>query len=105
MLNFHVKDAVPVVSYALPRMETMGERIKQLREARKLTQEQLGEAVGVSKSAVSQWEDGSTKNIKLTTFLRLVEALGTDERYLIWGAGREPPGAEGTGASGRWRVK
>lgn len=103
MLNFEVKNAVPDSSYAFPRMETMGNRIRQLREARKLTQEQLGAEVGVSKSAVSQWEDDSTKNIKLVTFLKLCEVLRTDPPYLIWGADREP--SDGTSASGRWRVR
>jgi transcriptional regulator with XRE-family HTH domain len=88
MLNFGVKDAQPIGEYAYSPMETMGDRIRTLREARRLTQEQLGKAVGVSKSAVSQWEDGSTKNIKLVTFLALLEALGTDYEYLVYGAGR-----------------
>lgn len=37
----------------------MGNIIKQFREARRLTQEQLGELVGVRKAAVSKWEDGA----------------------------------------------
>jgi transcriptional regulator with XRE-family HTH domain len=92
MLNFRVKDAGPDVDYAKSAMETMGDRIRVLREARKLTQEQLGKLVGVSKSAVSQWEDGSTKNIKLVTFLALLEALRTDHEYLVYGAGRQASG-------------
>lgn len=89
MLNLKVKDAVPACIYAVG-METMGDRIRQLREARGLTQLQLGTLVGVTKSAVSQWEDGSTKNLKLETFLRTVEALQTDAEYLIWGPDRGP---------------
>ena len=88
MLNLKVKDAGPSVAYAVALMETMGDRIRQLREARRLTQEQLAKAVGVTKSAVSQWEDGSTKNIKLATFLLLLEALMTDAEFLIWGPDR-----------------
>lgn len=97
MLNSQVKDAVPTVSYAYPRMETMGDRIRQLRSARALTQEQFGKLVGVSKSAVSQWEDGSTKNLKLATFLRVLEVLHTDANFLIWGPDRAPDGASTTG--------
>lgn len=93
MLNPQVKDAVPLVSYAILAMETMGDRIRHQRVARGMTQEQLGKHVGVSKSAVSQWEDGSTKNIKLSTFLLLLEVLHTDANYLIWGETRRAPGA------------
>jgi transcriptional regulator with XRE-family HTH domain len=71
-------------------METMGDRIRTLREARKLTQEGLAKAVGVTKSAVSQWEGGSTKNIKLETFLGLLGVLRTDYEYLVYGAERAP---------------
>lgn len=88
MLNLEVKDAVPNVAYARSPMETMGDRIKQLRKARNLTQEEFAKRVGVTKSAVSQWEDGSTKNLKLDTFLRVLEALGTDAEFLIFGPDR-----------------
>lgn len=71
-------------------METMGDRIRQLRNARRLSQEGLGIAVGVTKSAVSQWEAGATQNIKLKTFLALLEVLGTDHEYLVYGADRAP---------------
>ena len=90
MLNTEIKDAEQRFGYAvyMPTNETMGDRIKTLRQARGLTQEQLGELVGVSKSAVSQWEGGGVANIKLPTFLRLLEALRTDAEYLIFGPDR-----------------
>lgn len=93
MLNAEVKDAVSVGEYAYPRMETMGERIRTLRQAKGYSQPKLAELVGVTKSAVSQWEDGSTTNIKLVEFLTLVDVLGTDPHYLVFGAerGRPPP--------------
>lgn len=37
---------------------TLAETIRSLRKERKLTQEQLAEAVGVTISAVSKWEAG-----------------------------------------------
>jgi transcriptional regulator with XRE-family HTH domain len=94
MLNRAVKDAGPIVAYAYG-METMGTRIRQLRVARGLTQPELGELCGVSKSAVSQWEDGSTEDIKLKPFLRLCEALQTDAHYLVFGPQREDPSSTG----------
>lgn len=88
MLNSEVKDAVRPSLYAGLAMETMGDRIKQLRRARNLTQEAFAKAVGVTKSAVSQWEDGSTKNLKLGTFLNVLDVLGTDAEFLIYGPDR-----------------
>lgn len=42
----------------------VGLYIKRLREEKGLTQEQLGEIVGVQKAAVQKWESGTTKNLK-----------------------------------------
>lgn len=80
-------------------MQTMGERIKLLREAKNLSQEGLGQILGVSRAAVSLWELGNTKNIKNLTMLRLVEVLGTSQEYLLFG-----PKAE-RGPSGRHHEK
>lgn len=96
MLNCEVKDAGLRVPYAV-RMETMGDRIRQLRIAQGLTQPELAELVGVTKSAVSQWEGDSTKNIKLDVFLRLCEVLRTDPKYLVWGPQRSPDDTSTTG--------
>ena len=71
-------------------METMGDRIRQLRQARGLTQREIAEACGVTPSAVSQWESNLIDNIKLQPFLSLLEVLGTDPQYLLWGAARAP---------------
>ena len=38
----------------------VADAIKALREARGLTQEQLGELLGVTRQAVSKWESGQT---------------------------------------------
>jgi DNA-binding XRE family transcriptional regulator len=66
-------------------METMGDRIRMLRHSKGWTQTQLGELVGVSKVAVYQWEVGTTSDIKLKTFVKLVEVLGTNSHYLLFG--------------------
>lgn len=69
-------------------VESMGSRIKQLREARGMTQPQLGKLVGVTKGAVSQWEHGLIANIRLKTVLKLCDTFGTDLQYLVHGAAR-----------------
>src|SRR5258708_2449526 len=97
MLDSYVNHAGLSKGYALG-METMGDRIKMLRESKSYSQLQLGSLVGVSKSAVSQWELGQTANIKLQTFLRLLEVLGTKYEYLVFGASRAPS-PRGGGAS------
>ena len=96
MLNTVVKDAGLSVRYPV-RMESMGDRIRRLREAQNLTQTRLGEMCGVSKSAVSQWEDGSTTDIKLRVFLALCDALKTDPHYLVYGPERAPEAPSATG--------
>lgn len=102
MLNGWVKDAGPDVVYPSYTMETMGDRIRQLRIARGLTQTALGDAVGVTKSAVSQWENGSTANVKLEVFISLYETLRTDPHYLVYGENRAPKPHD-PGAGGRFR--
>ena len=94
MLNILVKDAVPAGAYHPAPMESMGDRIRSLRVARGLNQTQLADLCGVTKSAVSQWENGLTANVKLAAFMKLVDALHTDPAYLIWGKDRGPGGSE-----------
>lgn len=79
-------------------METRGERIKRLREARQLTQPALarllvsmGASSTLTKAAIHKWESGDTQNMKNETFVLLAQALGTDPAYLLWGNDRTPP--------------
>lgn len=76
--------------YALP-MEMMGDRIRMLRNAKRLSQAKLGELCGVTGAAVSQWELSQAADMKLATFLRLCEILGTDPHYLVFGTTRKGP--------------
>jgi DNA-binding Xre family transcriptional regulator len=84
MLNGIAQDAIEPSRYS-PPMQTMGERIRLLRQARGMSQGDLSSKIGVTPGAISQWENGSTKNIKLETFLRLCAELGTEPQYLIFG--------------------
>jgi transcriptional regulator with XRE-family HTH domain len=71
--------------------ETMGERIRMLRLARGLSQQQLADRLGVTTGAVSQWESSSTENIKLRTFLELCEVLVVTPHYLVLGQSAATP--------------
>lgn len=82
----------------VPDMETIGDRIRMLREARGWTQEELGQRLGVTRASVSQWERGPTKNIKNLTFLKLVRELNTTAEYLLFGRD-----GDDRDTSGRWR--
>ena len=62
---------------------TTGERIKQLRLERGLTQEELGAKLGVQRAAVQKYEKGTVKNIKRDALIRLAEILGTTPEYLL----------------------
>lgn len=68
-------------------MTTKGERLKEAREAAKLTQPQLARLVGVTKASVSHWETGRTKDIKNNTFARISDVTGYTVRWLATGEG------------------
>jgi DNA-binding transcriptional regulator YiaG len=66
--------------------ESLGTRIRTLREAGGLTQTDLAVAIGVTEAAVAAWETGHSLNLKLQTFLRILDVLGVAEpEYLIGG--------------------
>jgi putative transcriptional regulator len=64
----------------------MGHRIRQLRNARGLTQQQLANLVNVTVKAVSMWE-GGLRAPYLSTAVRLADVLGTTIDDI---AGRKP---------------
>ncbi|MBL0024341.1 MAG: helix-turn-helix transcriptional regulator [Saprospiraceae bacterium] len=56
------------------RVEILAEQIKQLRIERKLTQEQLGELVGVQRAQISKMEN-NTGNVTISTLMKIFGAL------------------------------
>ncbi len=63
---------------------TIGERIKQLRTAKNMTQEELGEKVGVKKAAIYKYETGLVVNLKRDVVENLAKALDTSPSYLMY---------------------
>ena len=61
----------------------VGEKIKTARIAKGLTQEQLGELLGLQKSAVAKYENGRVVNIKRSTLQKISEVLGIRPAELI----------------------
>lgn len=64
------------------KMEVLGDMIKSVRKKRHLTQEQLGELVGVQKSQISKLER-NTKNVTIETILKVFSALKTTIKFSI----------------------
>jgi transcriptional regulator with XRE-family HTH domain len=61
--------------------ETMGTRIAALRKQRELTQEALGNAVGVSAQAVSKWENGGTPDVELLPAIADTLGVSIDDLF------------------------
>lgn len=76
-------------------MSDMGDRIKYLRERAGLTQEELGEKIGVQKSAIMKYESGTVENIKRSSVKIMAEALGVTPSYLMFGEEKQPTQASG----------
>ena len=53
----------------------IGQKIKDARLAKGLTQEELGNIVGLQKSAIAKYEKGRVVNIKRSTLQKLAKAL------------------------------
>lgn len=64
------------------QMELLGEMIKTVRKERNLTQEQLGELVGVQKSQISKLERNG-KNVTVETILKVFSALKASVKFSV----------------------
>lgn len=64
------------------RIDLLGQAIKEARRERNLTQEQLGELVGVQKAQISKIEN-SVKNARFETILKVFEALGARVNFNV----------------------
>lgn len=62
---------------------TFGEKVRAAREARNMTQEQLANAIGMSKRMVSYWENHNKRPKSRDTYSVVAEALGMDAEVLL----------------------
>src|SRR5690349_12686383 len=74
----------------------IGSRIRSAREDQGWTQDQLADAVGVSRSAVAQWETGRAGQVT-GNLTRVAAALGIGVEHLMYG---KDPRAAGQAYSG-----
>ena len=63
---------------------SIGERISQLRQKNNISQLQLAEALGLSRQAISKWENDQTAPDTIN-LIRLADVLNTEVEYLATG--------------------
>ena len=64
-----------------------GERLRDLRKSKRMTLEELAEAIGTSKQTIHRYENGIITNIPAEKIVLLAEALGTTPSALMgWSA-------------------
>ena len=64
-------------------METMGERIKRLRQLKGITQEELAKIIGLQRAAIAKYEIGIVENMKQTTIKKMADYFGVKPSYLM----------------------
>ena len=74
----------------------IGARIRTAREQHGWTQDQLAAAVGVSRSAVAQWETGRAGQVT-TNLTRVASTLGVGVEFLMHGRDKFAPGKVSSG--------
>ena len=62
----------------------MGEKIREARLNKGMTQEELGQLIGVQKSAIAKYENGRVVNIKRSTLKKISEILDLRPTELIF---------------------
>ena len=64
-------------------MKQMAKRIREMRLKNELTQEQLGEKLGVLRQTISNWENGDVANIKRSSIAKMAEIFRCDPVWLM----------------------
>ncbi len=61
----------------------MGERLKELRLQKGLTQEEVGKIIGVQKAAIQKYEKGDIKNMKTDAARKLAKFYNVTPAYIM----------------------
>lgn len=64
------------------QMDLIGKAIKQIRQERNLTQEDLGKLIGVQKAQISRLENNAS-NVTMNTLLKVFTALKAKVRFQV----------------------
>ena len=57
-------------------LSELGSRVKDLRKEKKISQESLAKAVGISRNTLSKLENGYIANISIVTLEKILNTLG-----------------------------
>lgn len=63
--------------------KTIGERIKYLRLLANISQEELGNRVGVQRAAINKYEKGMVTNIPIATIEKIAQIFDVSPTYLV----------------------
>ena len=70
-------------------MDTVGDRLKRARMALDISQEMLGQRIGVSRSAIAQVESGISSSLNAENLAKAAQILGRNAVWLASGEGEE----------------
>ena len=71
-------------------MPSVGDRIREIRESKRLTQDKVAEVTGISKGFISDVENNK-RNVSSEYLLRIANALGASVDYLLRGPSEGVP--------------
>ena len=64
-------------------MKTMGTRIQEMRTKCNMTQEELGDKLGVLRQTIGKWEAGDVQNIKRSYIAKMADMFHCDPVWLM----------------------
>jgi len=67
----------------MPDENIMGKRIKECREQAGLTQEELGNKLGLQRAAINKYEKGHVENMKRATVKRMADIFDVSPSWLM----------------------
>lgn len=65
----------------------IGERLRQIRKAKGMTQAQLAKEIGVAQSTIAEIERGMSRSANAQNLLRIAAVLETNPEWLLTGKG------------------
>lgn len=81
-------DYINCIIYDANMLEEIGRHIRSARKSRKISQQELAQSLGMSRTTISQIESGSVQEVGVRKLLRLLDSLGLELR--VRPAGRPP---------------
>ena len=96
MVTFYVNDSLAFVCndrYYMNTTEKISRLIKSLRESRDMTQQQLANALSVSRVAVTKWESGQTLNLRIDNIVGICKLFNISADDFLQGNAEPPEGS------------